>query len=256
MKQNLILVIGLLGSASILAQEPQTDDNLITDRPDATESSSLIKKGALQVESGAGYEAYDYDVLDEKIYTLNTTLLRYGLLENLEIRAGLNYEQVKSSNAKKAEGFSPLLLGAKIGIAEENGLLPKMAILSHLYLPFTANSDFKPETTGIDLRFAFAHTLSEKSALGYNLGAEWVDDSGSAAYIYTLSYGYSLTDNLALYAEIYGDFPENNTANHSWDAGITYLINNNFQLDATVGSGFNTHQSILLSTGFSYRITH
>jgi hypothetical protein len=69
-----------------------------------------------------------------------------------------------------------------------------------------------------------------------------------------VSYGYSITDRFGFYAELYGDFPENNRANHFWDAGVTYLLSNNLQLDATVGSGINEGQDILLSGGVSYRI--
>jgi len=54
--------------------------------------------------------------------------------------------------------------------------------------------------------------------------------------------------------EVYGDFPEDSRANHLWDAGVTYLLSPDFQLDATVGSSFTEGQDILLSTGFSYRI--
>ena len=56
-----------------------------------------------------------------------------------------------------------------------------MALLGHLYLPFTAGEDFKPETTGADFRFSMAHTLNERSSLSYNIGAQWGDDSPEVA---------------------------------------------------------------------------
>ncbi|MBT8373059.1 MAG: transporter, partial [Deltaproteobacteria bacterium] len=151
-------------------------------------------------------------------------------------------------------GFSPLLAGMKVNITQENGWMPTIGLLGHLYLPVSAGKDYKPETTGADFRFSFDHTLSEKSGLAYNIGAQWRDDSPEAAYVYTLVYGYSITDCFGLYAEIYGDFPENSSANHFWDAGITYLVSPNFQLDATVGSSITDGQDLLLAAGFSYRI--
>ncbi len=54
--------------------------------------------------------------------------------------------------------------------------------------------------------------------------------------------------------ELYGDFPEDNKANHLWDAGITYLASNAVQLDATVGTSFTRGQDLLLSAGISIRI--
>ena len=86
------------------------------------------------------------------------------------------------------------------------------------------------------------------------MGAAWGNDSPELAYIYTLSYGYAITDAVGLYAEVYGDFPEDSSANHLWDAGITYLLKPTLQLDATVGSSFTDGQDILLSAGVSFRI--
>lgn len=54
-----------------------------------------------------------------------------------------------------------------------------------------------------------------------------------------------IIDKSSAYGEPYGNFPANNRANHSGDAGITYLIKHNFQLDATVGSGFSGNQDLL-----------
>jgi hypothetical protein len=153
-----------------------------------------------------------------------------------------------------ASGFSPLLLGMKVEITGEKGLLPEIGFLGHLMLPFTASSDYRPETTGVDFRFSFAHTLSEKSSIAYNIGAQGGEDSPEAAYVYTLVYGYSILENLGIYAEVYGDLPEDSKANHYWDAGLTYLITNNIQVDATVGKSISEGQDILLAAGISYRI--
>ncbi|MDG1728949.1 MAG: transporter [Algibacter sp.] len=237
----------------------QQDNNalnaLITDRPDATESPSTIPAGYVQVETGTFYESFKDDAIKNESYTLNTTLVRLGLLDNLELRVGWDFVESKIKGLDHVmSGFNPLLLGAKIAISEEKGGMPEIGFLSHLYLPFTAGNDYKPETTGVDFRFAFAHTLNEKSSLSYNLGAQWGDDSPEAAYIYSLSYGYSITDKLGAYAELYGDLPENNKANHLWNTGFTYLLSNNFQLDATVGSSITKGQDILLSGGISFRL--
>jgi len=151
-------------------------------------------------------------------------------------------------------GLSPLLLGMKVAISVEKKRLPEIGLVGHLFLPFTASTDYKPETTGVDFRFAFGHTLSEKSNLSYNVGAQWVADSPQATYVYTIAYGHSITDKFGAYMELYGDFPENSNASHFWDAGLTYLVKPSMQLDVTVGSGITEGQDILLSAGLSFRI--
>jgi len=244
----------------------QTDDNktpvvreMITDRPDATESPNTVPLKSLQIETGGFYESFEENDFKTETLGYNTTLFRYGLLENLELRLGWNFEERRfSNNGQKIEnvtsGFSPLLAGIKVAITEEKGLFPEIGLLVHIALPFLASTDYHPETTGVDFRFAFAHALNEKSSVSYNLGAKWGDDSPEAAYIYTVSYGYSISNKIGAYVEIYGNFPEDNKANHLWDAGLTYSIQNNLQIDATIGSSITKGQDILLSTGISYRL--
>lgn len=254
-----ITLLSLLIISSIaFAQETETLDALITDRPDATESPTAMPKGFLQVETGAFYENFESDNFKTEDFTYNTMLVRYGLLENLELRLGYNYtdskEKFNNTEIASITSFSPILLGFKVGIAEEKGAMPEIGFLGHLNLPFSVNKDIRPINTGVDFRFSFAHTLCQKSSLSYNLGAAWNNDNPEAAYLYTIAYGYSLSDKFGAYIELYGDFPENNKANHLWDAGLTYLISNNVQLDATVGKSITEGQNILLSAGISFRI--
>ncbi len=253
-----ILYLALIVSSGALAQ---TNDigPLITDRPDATESPSIVRKGFLQIETGGFYTESEENGIDINETTYNTTLLRYGLLENLELRVGLDFLNSSSSiNGRDLgddlTGASPLLLGAKIGIAEEKGWMPKISLLGHLSLPFTAGSDFNIDDTGMDFRFAFDHTLTNRSGIAYNLGARLAPGKPQLEYIYTIAYGYDLTSSIGIYAELYGDFPENSSANHLWDAGFTYLANDDLQFDVTVGSGITQGQNLLLSAGLSYRI--
>ena len=123
------------------------------------------------METGGFYESFEENDFKTEIYGYNTTLLRYGILDNLELRLGWNFEETRFSfNDNELpnvlSGFSPLLAGMKVEIAEENGWMPTIGLLGHLYLPLSASTDYRPETTGVDFRFSFAHTLSENSSLG------------------------------------------------------------------------------------------
>lgn len=258
MKKQLLILVLFLASGMSFAQSEDIGA-LITDRPDATESPSIVRKGFLQIETGGFYTDNGDDSFRTKEITYNTTLFRYGLMQNFELRVGLDYLSTEfESNGQqigdRLNGTSPLLLGAKIGIAEEKGWMPKMAILGHLSMPFSAGSDYKPENTGMDFRFAFDHTLSDRSGIAYNLGARLDAGNPQLAYLYTIAYGYDLTSKIGVYVELYGDFPENSSANHLWDAGFTYLANDDLQFDLTFGSGITDGQNLLLSAGLSYRI--
>jgi len=258
--KKLLLSIALFTSTFFLfSQETDEVDTIVTDRPDATEASSTVGKGTLQIETGGIFESFEENNVKSESYTYNTMLVRYGLLDNLELRLGWNFiEGVTKVNGNKldnvASGLSPLLLGVKLDIAEEEGCMPEIALIGHVFPIFSASTDFRPETTGIDFRFSLSHTLSEKSSIGYNIGAQWGNDSPEAAAIYTVAYGYSLSDKFGFYAELYGDLPEDSSANHYWDAGFTYLASKDLQFDIYGGTSVTEGQDLLLGIGLSYRM--
>ncbi|AWH73529.1 transporter [Dokdonia sp. Dokd-P16] len=260
MKQIFTLTTVLLFSmcTQLAAQKTETQIGLVTDRPDATESPTVVPKGSLQVETGAYTTTFEENNIEERVWGYNTTLLRYGILDNLELRVGWAYQEVETNindqEISSLNGMSPLLFGAKVAIAKEDGWKPEIGLIGHLFLPFTASTDFKPEFTSADFRFAFNHTLGERSGIAYNIGGQYGGDSPELAYVYTFAYGYAITDKLGAYAEVYGDLPEDNRANHFWDAGLTYAIAPLVQLDATIGKSITDGQDLLISAGVSFRI--
>ena len=81
-------------SAVLQAQDtPPSQRALITDRPDATEAPSVVPAGFLQVETGGFYESFNENNVTFERNVFNTTLLRYGILSNLELRVGWNIEE-------------------------------------------------------------------------------------------------------------------------------------------------------------------
>lgn len=175
MKFTIILSI-FIGITTLIKAQDEVSE-LITDRPDQTELSSVVPHKSLQIETGFVLENDETDLIKQKSFAYNTTLLRYGLLENFELRLGMEYlgEEVFIKNTDTTNtfsGLSPINTGLKVKIADEDGWKPEIAFLGGLVLPFTANEDFKPEYTAQNIRFSFAHTLSDRFSIGYNLGAE------------------------------------------------------------------------------------
>ncbi len=95
----LILVFGII-SLPVLSQKEIPDKkgfnkkvpDLITDRPDQTESSCSVRKNALQIETGFVYENFKRDDVKFDNWGIATTLLRYGVLDNFELRLGSYYQ--------------------------------------------------------------------------------------------------------------------------------------------------------------------
>ena len=89
---------------------------LITDRPDQTESSVVVPHKSLQIETGFVQENKETSIVNEKAFGYNSTLLRYGLLANFELRLGLEYlayeiESKHTTFSERASGISPLYTG-------------------------------------------------------------------------------------------------------------------------------------------------
>jgi len=251
MKKQLLLITSIF--FSFLASAQDNPPELITDRPDQTESSAIIPLRLLQIETGFVMEQITSGNITMNSYAYNTTLLRYGLLKNFELRLGLEF--LGSNTPDSPSGLGPLHTGFKAKIMNENGWKPEMAILAGVNLPFTANDYYAPENTAAGFRFAFSHTLSEKLSLGYNLGAEWDGTSASPGFFYSLALGISLTERLGMFAESFGIIPESGVAEHMLDAGVTFLVLSNLQFDVSGGVGLNeVSRDHFVSFGLSYRL--
>ncbi|MGK4566621.1 transporter [Flavobacterium sp. 3HN19-14] len=100
-------------------------------------------------------------------------------------------------------------------------------------IPDLASSKLKAEYYAPRFRFTMQHTLSDKISLGYNLGAEWDGETPDATFLYTLTTGFSLSEKLGCYIEVYGFAPQNDTADHRLDGGFTYLVSDNFMIDVS-----------------------
>ena len=72
----------------------------------------------------------------------------------------------------------------------------------------------------------------------------------------SLSVAFAVTDRLGTYVEYFGFYPnaEGSDCAHSINSGLTYLINNNFQIDLRVGAGLNEEaDDFFTGIGFAWR---
>lgn len=245
------------------------DMPIATDRPNQTESSFLVPKGHFQIETGAWVEKDDDDAYSYTGNTFNTTLWKYGLTQHMELRliteyVGFKRKEKATDNESSIDGFNAVTVGAKFFVCEEHGIVPKVALLTHLQVPYIGKEDFRPDHIAPSFRFLLQHTLSDRLALGYNLGAEWDGATANTTLIYTLSLAGSLVGNLSMFVEIYGFVTEQDDADgkfngdfmsdHRFDGGFTYLLTNDLQLDVSAGVGISDiAPDYFLSGGISWR---
>jgi hypothetical protein len=246
MKSKIVLVF-LFISAAIYAQEIEP---IQADRPDQTETPAIVPVGMFQVEMGFTFQKND--ALYKK-NSLPTALWKYGVTKNFELRLITEFLSEEIIN-EKVNGFSPIYIGFKVALTEEDGIVPKTSFIGHIGLPKAASNEYKTDFVFPKFRFVMQHSLSQKMSFSYNLGAEWDGFSPEPTFIYTVTTGYSITEKLGSYIELFGFIPQIQQSNHSFDGGITYLINNNFMLDLSSGIGISENApKNYIAFGFSYR---
>ena len=246
--KKIVLILILIGYQNCVAQ---SIESIQADRPDQTETPSIVPKGMLQVETGFTFQKNDYY---SKTNALPTILWKYGVNENFELRLIIEFISEKNETENQ-DGLSIIYVGFKVKLIEEKGIIPKTSFIAHIGLPNAASSRFKTDFYAPEFRFVMQHNLTKKVSISYNIGAEWDGISAEPTFLYTLTSGFSITSKLGSYIEIFGFAPHNDKANHTVDGGFTYLINNNFMIDLSTGFGVTSNApKNYLSLGFSFRI--
>ena len=239
------IIFLLCCSITLAAQE------IITDRPDQTESSSTIQKENLQIESGLLLEFLGEDIsCSERNILAPTTLIRYGLLDFAELRIVSQIESVKN-NSISVTGISDLEIGTKLQLLKKEKSLLEIALLSHIIIP-TGSKEVSSNTTGSINKLCVSHRSNTNISIAYNLGYNYFG-SGKGDLTYSFVLGSRINDKASVYFEPYGEFIEFEDNVININSGITYLLKDNFQLDFSFGTGIN-HIFNYTAIGFSWNI--
>jgi hypothetical protein len=233
----------MIGAVPALAQQ-RVPGELVTDRPDQTESASIVPPGFVQIEAGWSLEHLTDGALRIRTHSVPGVLLRAGLTNRLEARIGFAGWQAADTaglgGAASDVGDTEMGLKALLRSAEAGG--PAVALIAHATLPTGsgAATSGKPDPS---LLLSVAHDLSDRVALGWNLGPVWTSGGTPAArqtlvdLAATASLGISLTDRWSAFVETFGAVPLSEEAESvvSVDGGVTVRVGENLQLDASAG---------------------
>jgi hypothetical protein len=228
-------------------------DEIDTDRPDQTETPSIVPAGNFQIESGF---VHQQDAKDSRTLTLPTTLWKYGLNDNFEFRLTTEIISNKAGDTTTS-GLKPVVAGFKVKLWEEKGIVPKASFITHLTLPKVASKELKASYLAPQLKLLLQNTLGQNVDLGYNLVVQWDGESAEPVYGYTLSPNIALTKNLKLFVEAYGFLPQHAHAEHWADGGFMFLITKYIQIDIAAGyelTSQNNYHRHFETLGISFRV--
>jgi hypothetical protein len=245
MIRGIVLMIIVIGFGIELSAQ-----KIVTDRPDQTESSSTVPHKSFQIEAGVLFG--DLNNNTQRLYLLPTTLFRYGLFRGIELRLGENLVNYKSESSSEARfGLSDLELGAKFQILKREDVNTEIAFLTHVVLP-TGSEGLSFDKYGTINKLSLSHELNSFTSLGYNVGYNYFGHS-KGMLTYSLALGAAFNDKLGAYLEFYGEWIDFDNLLIDFDAGITYLLKENLQLDFSFGLGLN-HRMNYFAVGCSWNI--
>ncbi len=269
------LVLGpLAGSGLCLAADElparAASEPLVTDRPDFTESPETVPRGRVQLESGVTF-TYDHEPPSQSSsYAAPELLFRVGIVDAFELRIGWEGytwlqerlpEQSQSGRTvyrdQWSQGASDLYLGVKWKMLEQAGLRPHLSVIPAITVP-SGTIGFGSRDVDPEVKLAWSYDLSESMALSGNINA--VVPSDDEGHFFqagaSVSLGIGLTDDVGCYLEYFGFYPNTRETDcaHSVNAGLTWQITEDFQLDWRAGFGLNEEaDDFFTGAGFGIR---
>jgi hypothetical protein len=227
----------------------QSEGRIETDRPDQTECPFIVKKGYLQAELGFNRSSREY--------LFPTSLVKYGLSKRLELR----YVSVLAKEPGMETRFQTEAFGFKWAIFQPSGVqssgwIPRTSVIVH-YNWDHQNRDFSEKnlrghSIG-DVVFTMQNDFNERSGIGYNIGTE-MHSNGSFEGIYRIAPNVLIGKRGYAYVEVFGRFPASEFADHSYDAGFAYYVNDDLKLDISAGQSFLHPEDQYIAIGLSFRL--
>lgn len=222
----------------------QSQGRIETDRPDQTECPFIVKKGYIQAEIGFNRAT------SENLFP--TSLVKYGLSKRFELR----YVSVLAQEPGKGTRFQTEAVGFKWALMQPSGWKPRTSVIVH-YNWDHQNRDFSEKnlrghSIG-DVVFTMQNDLNKRFGVGYNLGTE-LHSNGSFEGIYRVAPNMLIGKKGYAYVEVFGRFPASEFADHSYDAGFAYYLNEDVKLDVSAGQSFTRPEEYYFALGISFRL--
>lgn len=250
------------------------DEPLETDRPDFTEASSVVPRGILQVETGYTFTSDSEGGIRNQSQTLPESLFRYGITDNAEFRLVWNYlwQDTTSAGVREHEdGAEDLTLGTKLALTSQSGWMPESALILDMSTP-TGGTGITNRHAEFGADFLYGWDLPGDKYLagsfGYATGTQLstillppgdlvVTSDRHNAFHASVTHGIPLGEAWNMYFEYFGIYLDGlagGRPQNYFDSGMTYLLNNNLQLDVRLGVGLNpSADDFFAGTGLSVR---
>jgi hypothetical protein len=225
------------------------------DRPGVAETVYTTPVKSFQVESGFEY----YQNNQQSRYFIPVTYLRTGLNNMVELRLSSRIirqrEKTLDNTEESLTGLSAVSLGTKIRLRSQKGIIPDVALLTDIVLPYIGHKELRPKYFGHNLLLLLQNDITDQLNLNYNIGAIWEGEEAGGIGTYAVCLSYQTTPKIGFFIENYAYLPEREDAEIGYDGGVTYLLKPKFQMDLSAGQSFILGEdNYFVALGFSYRL--
>lgn len=251
-KTILFCLVFLISGTSILAQ---TNESIRSDRPGQANSPFTVGKQVFQFQMGNNFNQLIDNNYKNQTNDFNS-VFRYGVFEKFEVGIGLDYLSEKSSLgplSSNSNGLSSFSAQFRGNVIENEGFKPSVGIQYNVNLPVVSEI-YKTPKTAQQLSIATNQSFSENIGFSTYSGLSWNGVSSTPYFFYVLNLGFSLTEKWGMFVENYGNL-QNKKWDIKFDTGVSFLVNNNLQLDAF--GGYDKNQNLndwFINVGVSWRL--
>lgn len=246
-----VLVAVMTWSSAGMAQTAESESDappeLVTDRPDFTESSSAVARSHLQFELGSRVAT---GAGPTRVAPANV-LARYGVARHFELRVGTTpvIAEFPESGGSSVAGLSDATLGAKIAAPVAGGLSVGIIPWGGVSEPTRDAAYSSGAISTIALEGGGAVSFGANVGAGYTFGDG--PESGLEGSV-SLAAGFELPADFGAFIETYGIVPPGETMEVFADGGLTYRVTPTFQLDGYVAVGVPELEAISGGLGVSF----
>jgi hypothetical protein len=229
-------LLGCERSPTAPPSEPAAEPELLTDRPDFTESSVVVPRGRLQLESGFTWEDGS---AGDTAFDLPELLMRWGIARRTEVRLGLpNYFRTRGGS-QRTDGFGDTYAGFKYQLGPTRGGLD-LAIIPAVSVP-TGASGLTSDAVDPEVKLTWARELAKPWSISGMFAFFWPteEDRRNFTWMPTVSLARSLGGPWGTFLEYAGEFPSRGGKRHILHHGYTYTVTSVSQADLHLGFGLS-----------------
>jgi len=234
----------------------QFSETIVSDRPGQSNSPYTVGKMVFQLQTGLQVGGGNADNYKRNDFEL-PAYIRFGITDKIELQTqwGLKNSATEFySRDFKSSGLNMANFGLRFNIFEETDKAPALGF-EFIYKTRMMSKDYKPDHPSTKFNIMASKGFSDLISITTNLGADFDGFEAQPDGFYTLNLVLSVTDQLSVFFENYGNFNAD-YFDTFFDFGGAYILNNDLQFDLYGGFGYNDDTfDYIVSAGVSYRIT-